>query len=174
MVENTSEDYFEGELEADNKNDLKDSLAFREYHTESKGVKRNWKIIILVGISTGLLSVGTYLFAVLALENPYALNFVISLYGIPAGFVIGITNSHFTLLEDIKDAGLGAVVYVISYYIFGVIAKFAFGGFMNIAYNVIGLLFNALMILLFCLLFSFSLGALLACWLENYRRGSKK
>jgi membrane protease YdiL (CAAX protease family) len=175
MSEETDEmDYYGSDLDEYN-GSLSTDRAFRDYHSKPEKVKRRWGIIIIVSVITALISVISRIYADLIRQNPYAMNFVISLYGVPAGFVIAYKNHHHEFYKDILDAEVGAIIYALFYFLFGVIVKFTIGDYLSNDYGTVpGILFEAFLILLFSLFGSFIVGSLIATGLKNYLRGTKK
>jgi len=99
---------------------LSSSLAFKEYaRGPNKKVSPPWATIIITGVLVGLAYVGTEIFASLVYDNPYALNFILALYGIPAGFFCGLKNKNLSLLTSLQYSTLSALFSVIT---FGIIS----------------------------------------------------
>ncbi|HUU78478.1 MAG TPA: hypothetical protein VMX55_09025 [candidate division Zixibacteria bacterium] len=92
--------------------DLKQSLAFKEYSTKTRHtIKTPWGIIILVGVITAIIHTATAIFAITVLDNPWSLNFIIGLYGLPAGFAIAFKNHTLSFLVSFRYSSYSALVY---------------------------------------------------------------
>ena len=103
---------------------VSESMAFKEYaHGRSKKLGLPWLVIILTGLGVALAQVLTWLFAAIVLENPWALNFIISLYGIPAGFICAWKNDNFTALTSLQYSSLSALVSIGGFFVFSFIMK---------------------------------------------------
>ncbi|HUT81318.1 MAG TPA: hypothetical protein VMZ29_08960 [Candidatus Bathyarchaeia archaeon] len=150
---------------------LKDSLAFKEYAkgTEEK-IKPPWVTIIVTGVIVGIAYVGTELIATFVYDNPYALNFILALYGIPAGFVCGLKNNNLSLLTSLRYSSFSALFSVI---IFGIISAFFVGlsaeHTIGIIVGIVELLIALAMILVFSMLITFAFGAFLGTLTRGVR-----
>lgn len=92
--------------------DLKQSLAFKDYSTNTRQtIKTPWGIIIIVGVVTALVHVATAIFAITVLDNPWSLNFIIGLYGLPAGFAIAFKNHTLSFLVSFRYSSYSALIY---------------------------------------------------------------
>jgi len=93
-----------------------ESVAFKEYvHGTQKKVKPPWLTISLTGIAVGIAYVVTELFAAIVMKNPYALNFVLVLYGIPAGFLCAWKNKNYTMMTSLQYSTYSALFSVGTY-----------------------------------------------------------
>ena len=94
-------------------NSMSESMAFKDYaQGRSKKVKTPWATIIITGVVVGLAYIATEIFAAYVLDNPYALNFILALYGIPAGFVCAMKNKTFAALVSLRYSTFSALISV--------------------------------------------------------------
>jgi hypothetical protein len=153
---------------------LGESKAFMEYkHGRSPKIKPPWGIIVLSGLSVGLAYILTQIFATYALNNPYALNFLLALYGIPGGFVVALKNKTFSALISIRYAAYSGVISVVLFMGISVIMLFAFGQIGGID-DVVSLLIMTLLLILYSCVFTFSLGAILGTFAAGVIDDRKK
>lgn len=142
--------------------DLRESVAFKEYQTSKRlQIKTPWWWIIIVGIITALASILTNVFASVAYGNPWALNFIIGLYGIPAGIIIAFRNKTLSFLVSFRYSSYSALVFTVFFFILGVILTIAQVGTIGQFFIGIGGFFLSSLIIGLYTCFSFGLGALL-------------
>lgn len=156
-------------VEESSSSDLSQSLAFQEYSTgERKKIKTPWITIIVVGIVTAALHLLTGFFAMLVLSNPYALNFIIGLFGIPAGFIIAFKNKTLSVLVSFQYAIYSAVVYTGVYFIvtlIGTLISSSFG-IGNMFAGAFGVFLTSLVIFVYLALM-FCIGALIGTFVHG-------
>ncbi|MFW9923016.1 MAG: hypothetical protein ACFFDW_06975 [Candidatus Thorarchaeota archaeon] len=155
----------------DDNSDFTESVAFREYNTGiRKKIKTPWLRIIITGLVTAILSVITGIFASYVLENAFALNFIIALYGIPAGFIVALKNKTLSFLISFQYSSYSALIYSAGYFLFGMINYFINP---NISVGQIftglgGLFLTCLVIAIYSVVFTFALGALFGTMVLGY------
>lgn len=103
---------------------FRDSFAFSDYKYGKKSIKRSWVLIILTGLLAALLSFVAGLLSSLYGSSQWWINLLSSLIGLPLGFIIACKNSYDTLLQDISDAVITALVYTLTYFVIGLIIFF--------------------------------------------------
>ncbi len=150
--------------------DLRESVAFKEYQTGArKQIKTPWSWIIVIAIITAISSSITSIFAAIVMDNPWALNFIIGLYGLPAGFVIAFRNKTLSFLVSFRYSSYSAMIFTLIFFLFGVIEKAIFsasiGGFLI---NVGQISLTSLVIGLYCV-FTFGLGAFIGTFVHGVR-----
>ncbi len=142
--------------------DLRESVAFKEYQTGTRQqIKTPWGWIIIVGIITAIISILTNAFASAALGNPMALNFVIGLYGIPAGIIIAFRDKTLSFLVSFRYSSYSALVFTFFFFILGVIFLVVDVGSIGQFFIGIGGFFLSSLIIGLYTCFSFGLGALI-------------
>ncbi|MCE7745637.1 MAG: hypothetical protein GPJ52_10945 [Candidatus Heimdallarchaeota archaeon] len=78
-------------------NSLRNSVAFREYSTgERTKIKYPWVTIIISGILVAVAMILTNWLGTALHGNPYSFNFILALYGLPAGFACAWRNDTLT------------------------------------------------------------------------------
>ena len=154
--------------------DITESAAFREYQTGTRPkIRPPWAWIISVGIITAVLSIVTNVFAALALENPYALNFLIGLYGIPAGFLIATRNKTLSFLVAFQHSSYSAGVFTIFFLVLNLVSlAINPGSIVGVFIGIGGSILSSLVIGLYCI-FTFGLGALLGTFFMGVRDSKK-
>ncbi|MBN1328642.1 MAG: hypothetical protein JXA54_04135 [Candidatus Heimdallarchaeota archaeon] len=156
---------------AEDSSSLKDSLAFKEYAKgPNEKVKPPWVTIIVTGVLVGIAYVATEMFATIVYDNPYALNFILALYGIPAGFVCGLKNDNLSLLTSLRYSTFSALFSIVT---FGLISAF-FIGFsanhtMGVIVGIVELLIALAMIMVFSMCVTFAFGAFLGTLTRGVR-----
>ncbi len=141
--------------------DIIESPAFKEYQTGTRTkIKTPWLWIIIIGIITAIVSLLTNVFASSVLGNPMALNFIIGLYGIPAGFVIALRNKTLSFLVSFRYSSYSAVIFSLFFFIAGVILVVTEAATVGQFFEGAGGFFLSCLIICLYNCFSFGLGAL--------------
>ncbi|MHA1220761.1 MAG: hypothetical protein ACTSQB_03415, partial [Candidatus Heimdallarchaeota archaeon] len=170
LIKDTSQE--ENSSSGDEESALSSSLAFKEYaRGPNKKVSPPWATIIITGVLVGLAYVGTEIFASLVYDNPYALNFILALYGIPAGFFCGLKNKNLSLLTSLQYSTLSALFSVITFGIISAIFMSFSGGVIGVIAGFVQLLIALAIILLFSMCVTFAFGAFLGTLTRGVREG---
>ena len=159
----------------DEENNVQASQAFKEYaHGRSPKIKPPWATIIIVGIGTALLSLLTYIFAIIAFQNPWAMNFLIGLYGIPAGFIIAFRNKTLSFLVSWRYAAYSAMIYTGAFFLMSLIfMQFPSLTFTMVLRSILNLFLTSLLILVYSVVFTFAAGALIGTFVHGVRDDKK-
>ena len=143
--------------------DFRESVAFKEYSTSTRTkIKIPWATIVIVAIVTAAAHLITAIFATTLLDNPWALNFIIGLYGLPAGFIIAFKNKTLSALISIQYSSYSAMMYTGIYMIVTFIIYFINPNLSTarLIGNIVGVLLTTLVIGLYQVLM-FGTGALI-------------
>ncbi|MBD3191568.1 MAG: hypothetical protein GF308_13045 [Candidatus Heimdallarchaeota archaeon] len=117
----------EDELEfGEEESKFRDSYAFSDYKYGQKTIKRSWVLISLTGVLGALFSFTIGILASLFSSSQWWINLLLSLIGLPLGFLISCKNSYDTLLKDISDAVMTAFIYALTYFVIGLIIALFF------------------------------------------------
>ncbi|NHJ48679.1 MAG: hypothetical protein FK733_12920 [Asgard group archaeon] len=140
---------------------ITESKAFMEYkHGRSPKIRPPWLVIVIVGVTVAVACILTEVFAEYALQNRYALNFLIALYGIPGGFVVALKNKTFSALISIRYAAFSGLIFTGTFMSISLIIMLVRGHFSSA--STIGSFFlMTVLIAFFSVVFTFSFGALL-------------
>jgi len=131
--------------------DIIESPAFKEYQTGTRTkIKAPWWWIIIIGIIT----------AIVSLLTPMALNFIIGLYGIPAGFVIALRNKTLSFLVSFRYSSYSAIIFSLFFFVAGVILVVTEAATVGQFFEGAGGFFLSCLIICLYNCFSFGLGAL--------------
>ena len=143
--------------------DFRESTAFKEYSTSTRSkIKTPWLAIIIVAIVTATAHLVTAIFATAVLDNAWALNFLIGLYGLPAGFFIAFKNKTLSALVSIQYSSFSAMIYtgiymIVTFIIYFINPNISTGRLLG---NIVGVLLTSLVIGLYQVLM-FGTGALI-------------
>jgi len=156
--------------------DLRESHAFKEYNLgRNAKIRPPWAIIISMGVLAAAFSFLLYYYGIAVLGNPYAMNFIIGLVGIPAGFVVAFKNKTFDIMISWKYSSLSAIIYTVAYFLIGIILTSIEGlGLSNLFGGIVQLLLSCLVIAGYSILFTFAVGALLGTMVHGYLDDRKK
>ncbi|MCF2143404.1 MAG: hypothetical protein ACTSXO_10480 [Candidatus Heimdallarchaeota archaeon] len=140
---------------------IRESLAFKEYEKGyNKKLRPPWLTISLSGIAVAIAYVLTEFFATYILENPYALNFVLALYGIPAGFICAWKNQNYTILTSLQYSTYSALISVGSYGFIALLTLiFTKSHSFGLIFGFVELLIALLIIAVFSICVTFAIGA---------------
>ncbi|MEA2070637.1 MAG: hypothetical protein U9O98_05035 [Asgard group archaeon] len=156
------------------KSDLHKSAAFKEYaYGRNKKIRPPWLWIILTGVLTAFFSLGTVFIAVLLTENPWSYNFIIGLYGIPAGFIVGYQDETGDFMNSAKFAFLSSIFYDITYFLISLIFMQFTPQLMAIFVTIIKLFYSFLIIALYALIM-FIIGGILSTFFRAAQEGKIK
>ncbi|HUT81693.1 MAG TPA: TIGR04086 family membrane protein [Candidatus Bathyarchaeia archaeon] len=152
------------------KGELSESSAFMEYTSgRSRKIKTPWIAIVILGLSTAILSLLIYIFSIVAFDNPYAMNMIIGLLGLPAGFIIAFKNKTFDIMVSWRYSTLTGIIYTVIYFIIGaIISSINSLGLNNLFGGITALLLSCLLIGVFSILVTFAGGALLGTMIHGY------
>ena len=158
----------------DENSDITESAAFKEYQTGvRKKIRPPWAWIITVGLLTAVISILTNVFASLALDNGMALNFLIGLYGIPAGIIIATRNRTLSFLVSFRYSSYSALVFTLFFFLLGVITELINPGTVGQLFlGIGGYVLSCLVIGLYCC-FTFGVGALIGPFAMGVRDSKK-
>jgi len=173
--------------------DLRESHAFKEYNLgPNKKIRPPWVTIIAVGISAAVVSFVLYIFGILTVGNPYAMNMIIGLVGLPAGFIVAFKNktsdvlvswrysSYFKnktsdVLVSWRYSSYCALIYTAAYFVIGAIftsiSAIGLGGLFG---GIVSLLLACLVIAAYSVLVTFSIGALFGTMVNGYLDDKRK
>ena len=141
--------------------DLRESVAFKEYSTGVRlKIKTPWLWIIVIGLITAIVSLLTNVFASAVLGNAWALNFIIGLYGIPAGFIVAFRNKTLSFLVSFRYSSYSAIVFTVFFFLLGIIFVMLEGVTIGQFFVGVGGFFLSSLIIGLYSCFSFGLGAL--------------
>lgn len=142
---------------------LSESKAFMEYkYGRSPKVRPPWLTITFTGMAVAIAYIITEIFAARVLGNPYALNFVLGLYGIPAGFMCAWKNKDLTFMTSMRYSTFSALISVGTFTIISMISiaissERTLGAIIGFAQ----LLIAAAIIAVYSIFVTFAIGALL-------------
>jgi hypothetical protein len=150
--------------------ELSENAAFKEYSTgRGKGIKTPWATIVILGIATAALSFILYIYGIVVLGNPFAMNMIIGLLGLPAGFIIAFKNKTLDIMISWRYSSFTGIIYTISYFIIGVIAlNLGSSGISSRIGTMISLVLSCLVIGVYSILVTFGIGALLGTMVHGY------
>ncbi|NHJ87783.1 MAG: hypothetical protein FK734_20140 [Asgard group archaeon] len=153
-----------------NSSELSESSAFKEYTSgRNRKVKTPWIAIVALGISTAALSLLLYIYGIVALDNPYAMNMIIGLVGLPAGFIIAFKNKTLDIMVSWRYSSYTGIIYTIVYFIIGAIfTSIDSLGLSNLFGSSLRLLLSCLLIGAYSILVIFAIGALLGTMIHGY------
>ena len=156
--------------------DLRESHAFKEYNLgPNKKIRPPWVTIIAVGISAAVVSFVLYIYGILAVGNPYAMNMIIGLVGLPAGFIVAFKNKTSDVLVSWRYSSYCALIYTAAYFVIGVvftsISAIGLGGLFG---GIVSLLLACLVIAAYSILITFSIGALFGTMVNGYLDDKRK
>ena len=156
--------------------DLRESHAFKEYNVgRSAKIKAPWATIIIIGILAAIISFVLYFYGIVVLGNAYAMNMIIGLIGLPAGFVIAFKNKTSDILVSWRYSSYTALVYTAAYFVIGTImtsiSSFGLAGLFG---GLFSLFLSCLMIAAYSVLFTFALGALFGTMINGYIDDKRK
>lgn len=157
--------------------DVKTSMAFKEYvEGRNKKIKPPWVIITISGILVALAVVATNELGEFLYGNPYAYNFILALYGIPAGFACAWKNTTFSVLVSFRYSTFSAIISAAAYFIISFITvcvETSISG-VGLLSAFLALLLACGLILLYYICFSFSLGAFFGTFIHGVVDSRKK
>jgi len=155
--------------------DLRESYAFKEYaHGRNKKVPYPWWTIIFAGIAVAIASILTVVFASTVFNNSWAFNFLIPLYGIPAGYLCAVKNKTYSLLVSLKYSSLSAVFYVGFFFVILSITQLASpDNAVGAIVGIISLLITCGIILVFSICVTFAIGAFFGTFISGIRDAKK-
>jgi hypothetical protein len=105
---------------------LRESMAFKEYSTgERSKIKHPWVTITISGILVAGAMVLTNWLGTALHGNPYSFNFILALYGIPAGFACAWRNKTLSAFTSLRYSTFSALIATASYFLITLIALFA-------------------------------------------------
>jgi hypothetical protein len=149
--------------------ELSQSMAFKEYKLgRNKKIKPPWPLIITMGLGVAILSLVVYIFAARVLNNPWEYNFIITLAGIPAGFIIAMRNQDLTALTSIRWASYSMLIYVGFFFVFSLIFMNFSPNLLRVLSGIISLLISVGIIAIYSFT-TFALGALLGTFANGVR-----
>ena len=150
--------------------ELSENTAFKEYTSgRSKGIKTPWIPIVIIGISTAALSFIFYIYGITVLGNPFAMNMIIGLLGLPAGFIIAFKNKTLDIMVSWRYSSFTGIVYTISYFIIGVIIlNISSSGISSRIGTLVSLVLSCLVIGVYSIFVTFAIGALLGTMIHGY------
>jgi hypothetical protein len=156
--------------------DLRESHAFKEYNVgPNKKIRPPWVTIIILGISAAILSFVMYIYGIVALGNPYAMNFLIGLVGLPVGFIIAFKNKTFDIMVSWRYSSYCALIYSATYFVIGTIfTSIGSLGLEGLFGGLLSLFFACLLIAAYSVLVTFSVGALLGTMVHGYMDDKRK
>jgi len=150
---------------------LSESKAFMEYkYGRSPKIKPPWITIVISGIAVGIAYIVTEIFAARVLGNAYALNFILGLYGLPAGFVCAWKNKDLTFMTSVRYSTFSAIISVgtftfISAIFMALSSDTAIGAIIGFA----SLIVAALIICVYSIFVTFAIGALFGTFVQGVR-----
>ncbi|MGC9778935.1 MAG: hypothetical protein HZR80_06805 [Candidatus Heimdallarchaeota archaeon] len=154
---------------------LRDSQAFKEYaHGRSKKIPLPWVTIIISGVLVSVAMIATNFLAVALYGNAYAFNFILALYGIPAGFACAWKNKTFSALISLKFSTISALIATVTFFLISLIfvltnANETFGYIVGI----VELLIACAIIAVFFICVTFAMGALLGTFIAGIKDARK-
>ena len=156
--------------------DLRESHAFKEYNLgQNKKIRPPWITIIIVGVSAAVLSFILYMYGIVALDNAYAMNFLIGLVGLPAGFIVAFKNKTSDVLVSWRYSSYCALIYTGAYFVIGAIfTSIDALGLGELFGGLISLLLSCLVIAAYSVLVTFSVGALFGTMIQGYLDDKKQ
>lgn len=156
--------------------DLRESHAFKEYNVgRSEKIKAPWLTIIIVGLLAAIVSFVLYFYGIVVLGNAYAMNFLIGLVGLPAGFVVAFKNKTSDLLVSWRYSSYTALVYTAGYFVIGaVMTSISAFGIASLFGGLFSLFLSCLMIAAYSVLITFAMGALFGTMVNGYIDGKKQ
>ena len=99
-------------------NQLRGSMAFKEYSTgERSKIKHPWVTITISGVLVAAAMVLTNWLGTALHNNPYSFNFILALYGIPAGFACGWRNKTLSAFTSLRYSTYSALIATASYFL---------------------------------------------------------
>lgn len=150
--------------------ELRSSSAFKEYNSkQSKKLATPWLAISLLGTATAVLSLLLYYYGLFLLDNPFAMNLIIGLLGIPAGFIIAFKNSTLDIMVSWRYSSYTGIIFTIVYFLIGLIfTTIGTIGIQSLFGSILNLLLSCLVIGVYSILVTFALGALLGTMINGY------
>ncbi|NHK31607.1 MAG: hypothetical protein FK730_09660 [Asgard group archaeon] len=148
---------------------ISESKAFMEYkYGKSPKVRPPWITIVSIGILVGVSYIITEVFAAIVLGNPYALNFVLGLYGIPAGFVCAWKNKDLTFMTSMRYSTFSALISVgtftiISFITMALSSEAVIGAIIGF----VQLLIASAIIAIYSIFVTFALGAMMGTFIHG-------
>jgi hypothetical protein len=148
---------------------ISESKAFMEYkHGRSPKVKPPWITIAITGIVVGVSYIVTEIFAARVLGNPYALNFVLGLYGIPAGFICAWKNKDLTFMTSMRYSTFSALISVGTFtLISAIVMALSSDAILGAIEGFIALIIAAAIIAVYSIFVTFALGALMGTFVHG-------
>jgi hypothetical protein len=105
--------------------DLRESMAFKEYSTGARSkIKHPWFTIVISGILVSVAMVLTNWLATALHGNPYTFNFILALYGIPAGFACAWRNKTLSAFTSLRYSTFSALFATLAYFLISLIFVF--------------------------------------------------
>ena len=150
--------------------DLRESNALKEYNLGRRPkIKTPWISIIIIGLLTAVLSFVLFVFGIVTMGNPYAMNMIIGLLGIPAGFIIAFKNKTLDIMVSWRYSSFTALIYSATFFVIGiVITSIGSLGLGNLFGGLLSLLLSCLVITGYSVLVTFAVGALLGTMVHGY------
>jgi len=97
---------------------LRDSMAFKEYSTgERTKIKYPWVTIIISGILVAVAMILTNWLGTALHGNPYSFNFILALYGIPAGFACAWRNDTLSAFTSLRYSTFSSLFATATYFV---------------------------------------------------------
>jgi hypothetical protein len=148
---------------------ISESKAFMEYkHGRSPKVRPPWTTIVISGLVVGISYILTEIFAARVLGNPYALNFILGLYGIPAGFICAWKNKDLTFMTSMRYSSFSALISVGTFSIISFITiAISSSGAIGAIVGFVELLIAAAIIAVYSIFVTFALGALMGTFIHG-------
>ena len=105
---------------------LRDSKAFKEYSTgERSKIKHPWVTITLAGVIVAGAMVFTNWLGTALHGNPYSFNFILALYGVPAGFACAMRNKTLSAFTSLRYSTYSALIATGAYFLITLVAILA-------------------------------------------------
>ncbi len=154
---------------------LRDSQAFKEYALgRSKKIPLPWATIIISGVIVGAAIIATNILAVALHGNPYAFNFILGLYGLPAGFACAWKNKTFSLLTSLRYSTFSALIATGTFFFISLIfVLINANGTFGYIVGIVELLIACALIAVFFVCVTFAIGAFFGTFIAGVKDARK-
>jgi len=150
---------------------LRGSMAFKEYSTgERSKIKHPWVTIAISGILVAVAMILTNWLGTALYDNPFTFNFILALYGIPAGFACAWRNKTLSALHSLRYSTFSALIATASYFLITLIVIFASPtSALGMISSIGQLAIASAIIAIFFICVTFAIGAMLGTIIQGVR-----
>ena len=150
---------------------LRGSMAFKEYSTgERSKIKHPRLTIAISGILVAVAMILTNWLGAALYGNPYSFNFILALYGIPAGFACAWRNKTLSAIHSLRYSTFSALIATATYFLITLIVIFtSINNAVELLSSIGQLAIASAIIAIFFICVTFAGGAMLGTIIQGVR-----